>query len=696
MIQPSHETFTALGQLYEIARSKSKPLVFWVGAGASRWAGVPSWEQLANDMHRQFSRFEKDYQKALATEYLESQKCPSVFSLCCAASSQRYHSVIVDTLKGSNGKIPVYKRFINAISSFETVRILTTNADELLEQHLAAKIILPANLEQIPSLLTSGESFVAKLHGSVSDIGSLVFTDEEYAAAIASEAYIRNVSRVLESTCVVFIGYGLADEYILNILNKSDKLSSIFGEGPHFTFLSGASPSLPPSIKRIEYQPNYHTDHRSPISVIEELSIRLKGNQKESPPESKPSISAHMLSDIFCAGDFTTSQTLALEDPHGNRSYLEVGQGFDSREANPAFARSLHDLIVGLICFDYIYVPLSNLAVIINLIGQSGIDNLIDFDILRFVRYDTVDGLAFSQLDANLGNLVSFSVTRSPKDQPYSNFDLIKKSVKPLPGKEAAATDFINKIESKIVTTAPESNDESLNSVKSLLMRPSVRSLLAMSEGTPLTSFPRWLTHPLLRLANVVRLGLVCREMQICSIQFASGNATLAGPAFTSTFSDEVAEDVASYIVAGKFGTNLGAVATQDPEWLPKILRFRNSVEGSNLRSEIFHSLQRSEGNEVYATINASLSKAIPKAILAGAQTAFSQLSVTKSSPNFPGLWSPGSDESEVMEKLRRRSRDKFLDLCRQNKCGPYDVCLCGSGEKAKFCCGEALKASWS
>src|SRR5713101_2746522 len=90
------ETFPAISELCEIAAHHKRPLVLWIGAGASRWAGLPGWSDLAANLHKEFTRKEPSYDRTAASAALENQDFPSVFGMCQRSSRQRYNKFMLE------------------------------------------------------------------------------------------------------------------------------------------------------------------------------------------------------------------------------------------------------------------------------------------------------------------------------------------------------------------------------------------------------------------------------------------------------------------------------------------------------------------------------------------------------------------------------------------------------------------------
>jgi hypothetical protein len=179
--------------------------------------------------------------------------------------------------------------------------------------------------------------------------------------------------------------------------------------------------------------------------------------------------------------------------------------------------------------------------------------------------------------------------------------------------------------------------------------------------------------------------------LQVASAKLDFGLEALAATVFGSGYGSESAAQMASYVVAGKYNVNLGAYAAQNPAVLDAVLRFRDESEGVKLRSLIMEGLARSEGNEVATAVNAGLRQVVPTSVMHAANTKYTSLLVGGSPVTTPALWHDAQSTEGSLNFWRKRSREEFRTVCTKLGRGPYAQCPCGSGERVKFCCSEAL-----
>jgi hypothetical protein len=692
-------TVRAIRELFDGVRERTKEIVFWIGAGASAWCEYPRWPELAEHFHSQYARYEPRYDTSMGLELISHQSFPDLFQLCRDANVGRFYSLL-DASFPPRQPTAVYHRFAAALRAISPCYVLTTNIDELLEKQLpAASTVTHRDLQRIERLRSSKQSFVCKLHGSISDLRSTVFTTEDYTSLLASVTFAELLPRLLGETTVVFVGYSLQDNYVVSMLAKNCKVAELFGDGPHFAIMTHENAALPPSIRVIKYIPEPHKDHRSSIAVVEEIRALWSSEPEANrvvEPVDKPAAqirSAHLLFDIFPPGTWESSHTLGITDAAGAKRQMIVGTGFTNEEFPDIRSTAMHDLIVGLLCFDHVYTSISSVGRAHALLGAERFWRLVQEGVLSFVNWTQQEGIIFpSTGSVSGGDLCSFAHFNSDQTK-RTVAQIVRKQLTSAPGKEGVAERLFTRLEASTQEITPAEEGGIPNAVRSLLLRPSIREHLGMSAGVPLGSLPRWNVFPVLRLANTVKIGAACRVLRISSAKLDFGTATLAGPSFAAATGLDWADDTAGYVLSGQFAADLGAVALQDPSLLDLILGFRETSAGEELRREISARLSASEGAEVNVAINSGLRSAVPSAALQKARDAFVNLltpqQVLAKPP--PAIWNDRRCANDALVFWRKRSLQILRQYCGQISIGDYDPCPCGSGEKLKFCCREAL-----
>ena len=698
--QDNH-TFQNIRLLCDSIRKSKKPLLLWLGAGVSKWCGYPLWKELAENLHSELLKYESEYNPDTAASLLSSANYPKYFGICKKNFPKRYNKFLSNNFSPQKST-SVYERFVYILNEIKPLNIITTNVDEQLETSLSTvRTIQRSDIEYCLTAIQSYESFVCKLHGSVSSLNSLIFTDDDYSNLLNDQNYIDFLKQIFSLTTVVFIGYGLGDEYIVNLMLKNESTKKLFGDGPHFAVLPDNNITIPISTKIIEYIAEPHRDHRSSIQVIEEIKNSKNSNSITIPdfcnkleiPKIK---SAHLLSHVFPPGTWSSSETVQFtrdESKNETPGLFIVGNGFDNSEFPVIPSTAMHDLIVGLLCFDVVFCPLSALNRVHGLIGSKHFWELIKNGCLEFIEWKSQEGIIFptpnSIAGGDLGSIKVFDKDKKEKTIQ----DTIRRHIIAAPGKETTANDLFSLLEQKTRVISASQEPSIPNLVRGLLLRPSLRNMIGMSGGTRVSSIPQWMKFSVLRLANVVKIGAACQSLGIASTKLEFGTASLAGLAFSATTGKTLSDEMASYVLTGRFDMDLGKIAITNKDILPQILRFRETQTGESLRLDILEQLSLGLGGDLVASINAGLSSAISLKTLQAARDRFSGLNIPKvhDSGATTAVWSDLKIEENALSFWRKRSQREFSQFCKKENIQPYAPCPCGSGEKVKFCCQEAL-----
>jgi NAD-dependent SIR2 family protein deacetylase len=125
-------TLPSLNRLREAIRQK-RPLVIWVGAGASRWAGFPGWHDSARLMRNIFSKKLLGFPRDLADQLLGAHDYPGVFQLCRDSDKALFNQTLVAQLNRPSPGL-IYAQLIDGLRKVTPLQIVTTNVDLCLEQ----------------------------------------------------------------------------------------------------------------------------------------------------------------------------------------------------------------------------------------------------------------------------------------------------------------------------------------------------------------------------------------------------------------------------------------------------------------------------------------------------------------------------------------------------------------------------------
>ena len=261
---------------------------------------------------------------------------------------------------------------------------------------------------------------------------SVVFTKSDYDTLYSDSLVLDILSKVVAESSLVFIGYSLQDHSVVELLEQSDQLRRLLGDGPHFAILPEHNTQLPPSVRVIEYKPIPHRDHRSSITIIEELAASRKGQAPARIPQETASelVSAHLLFDIFPPGTWSSSYTYTAKanSSPSDEVYVTTGLGFSSEELLTRQSTALNDLLVGLTCFDIVYAPFDAVTRLIRLLGKSLFISLVKNGELRFIHWERELTLIFRSTDIlRRGELDLITIHGPEKGSPLQAIDYLRR-----------------------------------------------------------------------------------------------------------------------------------------------------------------------------------------------------------------------------------------------------------------------------
>ncbi|HXM66509.1 MAG TPA: SIR2 family protein [Candidatus Acidoferrum sp.] len=694
-------TFLAIRELKRSVQESGRPLVFWIGSGASKWLEYPLWKEVAHDMRRDFFKYVAGFDNSKAVRLIQGNFYPEFFQQCRDLDRARYYGFLSQAFL-PRPETPLYRRFADSLGALGPVQVLTTNIDEALDQRFpSAALFQRSDFSGCIQQLQNGKPFIAKLHGSRGAIESAVFTRDDYEHLRADTGYISTLRTVFSLATVVFLGYSVTDQYVVNLLSDNARDMSLFGAGPHFVVSPGFKAT--PTLRQISYSLKRFADHRSALTVLDvirpvrvrkdEVSRRVDPQPRESGEGASPAAAktAYFISDIMTPGTFTTSVTAKLEAKDGRQSELTFGLGFTNDEIPFTVSPAAHDVVVGLICFDFVYFSLLALGKVHLLLGEMAFWQSVTADIIRFVHLQHEPAIVCA-VDGLIGDVGLFTVS-SPNGKPEVAGDLIRRQIHPVAGNAGTAEKLIADLEGKVTTFGEADRIDMAGLVRASIMMPEVARLLGIGDAITPAQVPRWLMFPYLRMAHLVHTGTVCDRLGIQAAKIPFGGVRLTSAAFGVQASAESADQYASYLLSGRFNTDLGAALISQPAIFQKILGFRNTAEGEAFRREVRQQLLENEASEFSASVNAGLTRNIPLQVLEKARDKLSSLLTEKAALSpVPAVWTNSFQSDDTTWLWRAKSRSLLLELARQRGIGGNDPCICESGDKLRLCCLQPLK----
>jgi len=218
-------------------------LVIFIGAGMSYELGCSDWNGLANDLIKRcentlgsdeplLNNFEATQLRNMLEQSGNSKKVITICNKILSDSGndelfleEMKKSLNDDNVISANPKLKTYRDLFNLNGIF-----VTTNADRHID-----KIFNPQNI--ITNKFTGRTELVNKnlykIHGSINEPASLIFTVEQYFTRYKDKEFIKFLESLFTKT-VLFVGYGLGEFELLEHMYKNITLSE-----NHYFYLGG-------------------------------------------------------------------------------------------------------------------------------------------------------------------------------------------------------------------------------------------------------------------------------------------------------------------------------------------------------------------------------------------------------------------------------------------------------------------------
>ena len=251
-------------RLRKIYKEETKRLIFFCGAGASREAGLPNWNELIDEL--------LDSYLALAAATAVGEKLTDEIRNTIKYIPDNWSKIShLKNLMGVQFELEI-RRLLSPKSTtcptfFEKVwhlnphALLSFNLDGFAANSYAQKKtgIVPNYLLGIDahsSRLALGDSrpLIADLHGQIDNPRSWIMTREERDALLAQQGYAEFLKSMFNHNLVVFYGIGIGDLTVSGQLGYLHKTGFVTGD----YFL----------IKRKADQDDIHIAKDLPISII--------------------------------------------------------------------------------------------------------------------------------------------------------------------------------------------------------------------------------------------------------------------------------------------------------------------------------------------------------------------------------------------------------------------------------------------
>ena len=229
---------------------ESNDLIIFAGAGVSLSLGLPTWKDLIIKI------IEGLEVKALLP-FNELLKNNVLSPLDVLNSLEKdYGNAVVeileDTIGGLKNEPKIHKKLIKL-----SPKVITTNYDIGFDEAWKKEFngyatnIVENDQNYNLSKLYSKETFIFKIHGSISDPGSCILFENQYRDLYKDEkAFLLELKFLFLRNTILFVGFSLEDPYVSEIIVKINKLYDNFTRR-HYIITTDQKLPLPDNVVRV-------------------------------------------------------------------------------------------------------------------------------------------------------------------------------------------------------------------------------------------------------------------------------------------------------------------------------------------------------------------------------------------------------------------------------------------------------------
>lgn len=212
----------ALFNFLKIYRDRPNEVVFFTGAGLSRPL-LPGWESTLQELVTWVSkRLAYTDKEADLRKMLSESKFLDVADACARDMGEATYRAFIEENFDKDFTFDDLPKAYAALLSLRPQTILTTNYDRIPEVGGKGnyRIFTNTNLGEAESAIQNNRPTVIKLHGSVLEQNSIVFTRSEYQNVYHNPSFRSLIEAVFRLKPIIFLGFGLTDPYFNFVLEK--------------------------------------------------------------------------------------------------------------------------------------------------------------------------------------------------------------------------------------------------------------------------------------------------------------------------------------------------------------------------------------------------------------------------------------------------------------------------------------------
>jgi len=203
----------------------AKECIVFLGAGVSCQAGLASWKETIFEIKEIILQIaKKDRQLTNEKRFLKNANFLEVVErFRQLVSVDEYNNFLINHF--SQYSIP--SKLHELIAKLPTDFYITTNFDQLMEIAIQKEFgyfpLVCTRYDQVANARSQDKRFIIKLHGTIQDISTIVFSESDYSTFQYNSLPLLDFLRsYLDVGVVLFIGYSLSDPDFRSMLDKSN------------------------------------------------------------------------------------------------------------------------------------------------------------------------------------------------------------------------------------------------------------------------------------------------------------------------------------------------------------------------------------------------------------------------------------------------------------------------------------------
>lgn len=197
---------------------QSGRLIVFVGAGVSVGAGLPSWKDLALRLRERVAA--SGAGGAVLNEmdaYIRDNQLLDAISAAKQALDFEFEREVREALDDKGRAVPAVAKAIAGLQD-HLWAVLTTNLDRFIERAFEGAW---HDLTSPPSILARENQYILKMHGTLRDASTWVFTRNQYDEIMFASPLLQDTFLALYLTHpILFVGFGLNDDNIERTLGR--------------------------------------------------------------------------------------------------------------------------------------------------------------------------------------------------------------------------------------------------------------------------------------------------------------------------------------------------------------------------------------------------------------------------------------------------------------------------------------------